>query len=230
MVQTMVRKKGSKHGANLPVRTSLAGWWRYRTGITNVNGACSSWFDSSGNMNSLVQATAANRPTILSDGSLSFDGSNDYLAAAFTLAQPLTVYVAFQQVSWTSGDVIVDGVTATVKLGQAGSTPGIAANAGSALSTDTTIPVSPLLFGVACFVANSTSSVYQAGGGSQSVTVTGNAGTNDAGGITLGADRSGANNANIIVKEAIAYSAAHDAATRLQVMRYLGRIASVGGI
>ncbi|MGB7587490.1 MAG: hypothetical protein WBM00_02150, partial [Solirubrobacterales bacterium] len=86
---------------NLSVRVSLAAWYRYRIGLTNINGACSEWADQSGNMRPLLQATASNRPTIRSDGSLLFDGVDNYLQAAFTLVQPFTIYLAFQQVSWT---------------------------------------------------------------------------------------------------------------------------------
>lgn len=215
-------------GANLSIRVSQQAWYRYRIGLTNINGACSSWADQSGNMRPLVQATAAARPTILSDGSLSFDGSNDALAAAFTLSQPYTIYLAFQQLTWTSGDVVFDGSTGTVKVSQATGSPGLTANAGSSLTNSTTIALNQP--GVIAFVGNSTSSVYQAAGGAASVTTTGDAGTNNAGGLTLGSDRSGANFANIRVYEMIAYSVAHDATQRLQVMRYLGRICQCGGI
>lgn len=229
-VMTPARAGARKGGMrpNLPFRVNLAAWYRYRMGVTNINGAASAWADLSGNMRALTQATVANRPAILSDGSLLFNGTTHALAAAFTLSQPLTLYMAFQQISWTSGDVILDGSTGTVKVSQATGSPGLTANAGSSLANSTTLGLNAP--GVICFVANSTSSVYQVGAGAATVTTTGDASTNNAGGLTLGADRSAANNANIRVYELIAYSVAHDAAQRLQVMRYLGRTAQVGGI
>jgi hypothetical protein len=223
-----VKKRFSGH-RNIPYRVNLAAWYRNKIGIINVNGACSQWQDQSGNMRHLLQATAANRPTIGSGGAIRFNGTDQSMAATFTLAQPLTIYLAFRQVSWTSGDVIFDGVTGTVKVSQATGTPGLTANAGSSLSNSTTIPVSQQL-GVLCFVANGANSVYQSAGGAQAVTITGDAGANSAGGITLGCDRSSANFANIAVREMAVYSVAHDANTRLQIMRYMGRIADVGGI
>lgn len=213
---------------NLTFRVNLAAWYRYRIGLTNISGACSSWADQSGNTRPLLQATAANRPTINSDASLTFNGTTHSMAAAFTLIQPCSIYLAFQQLTWTSGDVIFDGSSGTVKVSQATTSSGLTANAGSSLSNNTTIALTTN--GVACFVANSTSSVYQAAGGAASVTVTGDANTNNPGGITLGADRTPANNANIRVYEMLVYSVAHDAATRLQILRYLGRIANVGGV
>lgn len=214
--------------ANLPVRVNLAAWYRYHIGITNISGAASAWADQSGNMRPLLQATAADRPVVNSDGSLTFDGVSDFMQATFTLAQPLTVYIAFQQLTWTSGDVVFDGATATCKVGQLTASPGLGANAGSALTVDNTIGLSGN--GVLCFVANGASSVYQAAGGAASVTTSGNANTNGMGGITLGSSRSPANFGNIAVYEMAAYSVAHDTPTRLAIMRYFGRIAQVGGI
>lgn len=221
-------KRQASMRPNLNVRVNLAAWYRYRIGVTNISGGCSSWADQSGNMNALLQGTAANRPTVRSDGALVFDGIAQYLQATFTLSQPLSIYLAFNQLSWTVGDAIFDGATAAVKLTQATASPGLAANAASALTTDTTIGVNQN--GVIAFVANSTSSVYQAAGGAASVITSGDAGTNNAGGLTLGALQAPSNYGNIAVYEMIAYSVAHDAPTRLQIMRYLGRIAQVGGI
>lgn len=221
-----VRARAKAH--NIPIRASLAAWYRYHRGITNIGGACSSWYDYSGNQRPLLQATASKRPVINSDGSLTFDGSDDTMAATFTLSQALTIYIAFMQLAWTSGDVILDGVTAAVQLAQNTSSPGIAANAGSGLTVSNTAIINGRA--VACFVANGASSVYQVGGGAASVTTSGNAGANNAGGLTLGSDAAGANAANVRIFEVVAFSAAHAAADRLQMLRYMARVAQVGGV
>ena len=159
-----------------------------------------------------------------------FDGSNDTVTAAFTLVQPFTVYMLFRQITWTSGRIIVDGSTGTTKITQSSGTQGLVANAGSSLAAGTAIGLG-LSYGVLAAVFNGTSSVYQSAGGGPSVTITGDAGAGNPGGITLGSDRSGANNANIGVRELVVYSSAHDAQTRLGVLRYLARLASsVGGV
>lgn len=224
MAQTI--KRARVH--NIPIRTSLAAWYRYRLGITNVSGHCSSWYDYSGNQRPLVQATAASRPTINSDGSLEFDGTNDYLQAAFTLAQPFSIYLAFRQLSWTSTDVILAGYAATIALTQSTASPGITASAGTALTVDNTIRVGSN--GVACFVGNGASSRYQAAGGAASVTTSGNANTNGPGGLTIGASASPGNYANIRAFECVVFSVAHDATQRLQMLRYMARVAQVGGV
>lgn len=213
---------------NIPVRYGLAAWYRYRRGITNVSG-CSSWADMSGNSRPLLQATAANQPSIMSTGELLFDGTNDYLQATFTLIQPCTIYLLFRQPTWTSGDVIFDGATGTVKATQSSGTQGIVANAGSALSAGTAIGLDS--YGVLSTVFNGTGSVYQSAGGGPSVTITGDAGAGNPGGITLGATQAPGNYANIGVREMAVYSVAHDAPTRLNILRYLSKIASsVGGV
>lgn len=218
--------KGSND--NVPVRVSLAAWYRFRRGITNASG-CSNWADMSGNSRPLLQATASKRPTLLSTGELVFDGSSMTMAAAFTLPQPCTIYMLFRQIGWTSGNIILDGNTGTAKVTQSSGTQGLVANAGSALSAGTAIGINS--YGVLCVIFNGTSSVYQSAGGGPSVTVTGDAGSNTPGGITIGSDRSGTNPANIGVREVAVYSAAHDATTRLGMLRYFAKIASsVGGV
>jgi len=212
-----------------PLFVSLAAWYRNKTGITNISGKCSSWADASNNSRPLLQGTAANRPTVNSSGALVFtNAASNTMSATFTLAQPFTVYIAFSAQSWTSGRFIFDGKTAATQLTQTGSTPGLAFNAGSALATSTTLALNQN--GVVCCVANGASSVYQVGGGASAVTTTGNAGANAAGGFTLGSSRTPANSSNITVYEVLIYSVAHGAQDRLNTLRYLSRIASVGGV
>lgn len=212
----------------VPIRVNLAAWYRFRRGLTNQSG-CSSWADMSGNSRPLLQATASLRPALLASGELVFDGASHTMAAAFTLAQPCTIYMLFRQITWTSGDIILDGNTGTAKLTQSSGTQGIVANAGSALSAGTAIGLNS--YGISCVVWNSTTSVYQSAGGGPSVTITGDANTNTPGGITVGSDRSGTNPANIGVREVCVFTGAHDATTRLSIIRYLGRVAgTVGGI
>lgn len=212
----------------IPVGVNLAAWYRYRRGMTNQSG-CSAWADYSGNGRNLLQATASLRPAILSDGTLLFDGVSHTMAAAFTLAQPYSLYILFSQPTWTSGDIILDGNTGTAKLTQSSGTQGIVANAGSSLSAGTAIGLNS--YGVAGMVINGASSVYQSAGGGPSVTITGDAGANTPGGLTLGSDRSGTNPANIAVREIAIFTGAHDATTRLRLLRYLAHLgASVGGV
>ncbi len=222
------RRVGKGLQANLNNRTSLAAWYRFHVALTNINGACSSWADQSGNTRPLVQTTASLRPTINSDGSLTFNGSSQYLSAAFTLVQPATVYLAFRQLTWASGAGVFDGATGVAKVTQKTSSPSLALGAGTDLTVNSTIALNQN--GVIACVFNSTTSAYQAAGGAASVITSGDANTGNPGGITLGALQAPGNYSNITVYEMIVYSVAHSAADRLPIMRYLGRIANVGGI
>ena len=228
-ITTLGRSSGKgSHRPNLNDRVSLVGWYRYRIGMTNIDGACSSWADASNSLHPLVQATASLRPTIRSDGSLAFNGTTQYLRASFALDQPVTVYIAFSPLTHTNADVIFSGVDAAMQLNQGATAGAYAINAASALAADGTISAGAKAV-VAC-VFSSTASVVQIASGAASVTTEGDAGANDPEGITLGASITPGSYSNIAVYEMAVYSVAHSAAQRLPIMRYLGRVAQVGGI
>lgn len=198
---------------------NLAAWFQNNKGITSSLGAVSQWDDQSGNGRHLKQATGTNQPALQADGSILFDGVDNYLKCdAFTLSQPITYYLLANQITWTDNDVLVDGNTNDVGLlHQSGSTPAlrIYAGAGVALAASPSIGAYHVLYAV----FNGASSVVGADNGATS---TGNAGASNMGGLTLGAHADGASNwSNIQAKEFIVYAAAHDAATRNVVINYL---------
>ena len=202
---------------------SPVAWYRYGVGLTDAGGGlCSAWADQSGNGNNLVQATGGNQPAIQADNSILFDGVDNFMQAAFTLNQPCAYYFLGKQITWTSGDRILDGVAGTVIINQSGSGTSLAISAGVGLP----FSVDPGLdtYFVACAVFNGASSVAQLNTSS----ATGDAGAANPGGVTVGSARTGgAQWSNIQVKEVIIFAAAHDATTRARVIRYL---AAVGGI
>ena len=203
--------------------TGLKLWTRFNQGITSDVNGVSQWDDVSGEGNHLKQATDTNKPSKEVDGSILFDGVDNFLKAdAFTLVQPETVYILFKQVTWTSGDRPWDGNSvASTTLFQTGTTPSLSLFAGATVAeVDLTLDT----YGIVSSVINTTSSVLQLNNDSP---VTGNTGTNDMGGFTLGARESAASFADIQVKEVLIYSTAHDAATRAKVIAYLS---NVGGL
>jgi hypothetical protein len=213
-------------GLKLPQLPGLAAWYRFGLGITSSGGAVSQWDDQSGNGRHLKQATATNQPALQGDGSILFDGVDNYLKAdTFTLAQPETVFILGKQPTWTNTDKWADGhATNSGSISQESVTPQIACFAGAGglvgpgLALDT--------YGVVIAVFNTTSSLIQI---NTNAPVTGNVGVNSMSGFTLGA-RGGADAAwsNIQVKEVLIYSVAHDAAARAQVARYLGFVGRIG--
>lgn len=200
-----------------------AAWYRYGVGLTDDGaGLCSAWADQSGNARHLA-ASGTGRPTIQADRSLLFDGAANFMRAAFTLNQPNTWYALLQQVTFTSGDVLLCGATTVARLAQAAATPDMNWSAGAAINITGEVVGSWQVF---AGVFNSTSSSSQINNG----TVTsGDCSTNAAGGVTLGAQTTGAANwANCAFKEVIVYAAAHDAATRARIIKYLGTVGALG--
>ncbi|MCK5602008.1 hypothetical protein KAR91_09070 [Candidatus Pacearchaeota archaeon] len=182
--------------------------WGVKGGAT-----ASDLYSITGASSDIVQAVGANQPTIsLADlvgkTRLTFDGTADFLkSGAFTFNQPETVILGgFQQVSWTGGDRLMDGLNnTTMQLSQAGSSPAIGVNAGAFFSGPT-IPVATDVH--ARYLFNGASSAGQRDAVAE---VTGDAGTNNAGGFTLGSIGDGGSSwANIKVGLVILLSSAVD--------------------
>lgn len=188
-----------------------------------IGQSAGTWADQSGNGRDL---TLFNSPTLNADGSYTFDGVNQYgnVVGGFTLNQPETVYLLFKQVSWTNTDYCCDGNSAsTLTIQQITSTPSIrllASESGAATNGNLAVGA----YGVACGVFNGASSLLQV---NMTTPTTGDPGSNNAGGFTLGASAAWTAHANIQVLEAIVFSAAHDASQRARCVRYL---AGIGGV
>jgi hypothetical protein len=193
-------------------------WWQLNTGITQSGGFASVWADQSGNLHSLLQAVGTNQPAVDGSGILTFDGVDNFMAAAYALVQPYTVYMRVKQVTWTNTDRFVDGVTGGARVQQSGTTPTIGVHAGIAVvATNTNLAVGA--WGSICAVFNGASSSLKV---DQTAKTTGDAGTNNPGGTTLAAIAGGtANFANISVKEVVVFSAAHNDTQQANINAYL---------
>jgi hypothetical protein len=91
----------------------------------------------------LVQLTGAKQPT-LSGGGMRFTAAgSQYMASApFALPQPWCDYPVLQQVAWSSGKYLLDGLTQnTGGLVMTTSTPQLDLNAGSAVAANTDLAV-----------------------------------------------------------------------------------------
>lgn len=209
-------------GCSLSETANQTAWYQKGVGVTVTGAGVSTWADQA-NSNDLLQGTDTNRPAFnAGTGEITFDGVDNFLLDAFTLAQPATWYILFKQVTWTGGDVIFDGIpAASNKLEQRTVTPLLRGSADVNLLG----PAAGLTlnnFGAVSVVFNGASGVVAISdnGGAISET-TGDIGIDTGDGITLGARGGGANFSNIVVKEVIIYSAAHDTATRTLVIEYL---------
>lgn len=198
-----------------------AAWFRFNTGIVVTGAGVSLWADQSGNGRDLKQTTDTNRPALQTDGTILFDGADNFLKCdAFTMDQPETVYILFKQITWTGNDAVCDGNTNfTMRIFQRTTTPQLGASAASALGN---VSLTLDTYGVVSAVFNGASSLIQLNSGAP---VTGDSGVGSAGGFTIGSQGAGlAAWGNIQVKEAIVYPAAHDANMRRRVITYLNVI------
>jgi hypothetical protein len=202
-----------------------AAWYRFNTGITVTGAGVSTWADQSGNGRDLLQGTDANRPSLEADGSILFDGVDNFLkCSSFTLNQPETVYLLGKQATWTSTDVVWSGDNANGLISQVVSSPTIRLNAGSGVADNGDWTVNTYAAVVA--VINGASSLIQV---NNNTATTGNAGAQNMGGFTLAANAGGTGQwSNIQVKEVILYASAHDAGTRARVIRYLSQVGQIG--
>lgn len=204
-----------------------AAWFRFNTGITVTGAGVSSWADQSGNGRDLLQGTDTNRPALEVDGSILFDGVDNFMKCdAFTLDQPETIYMLFQQVTWVGDRVYLDGDTALSAYLHTfvGASPDIAVNAGGVGGDVLTSGMTVGQYGVLSAVANGAGSTIQV---NNKIRDTGDAGAQNAGGCTLGSAADGTINGNIQVKEVALYPAAQYGAVNYRLRRYLGRVGAL---
>jgi hypothetical protein len=162
--------------------------------------------------------------TIVTRSGLYFDGSNDYLkTAAFSYAQPESVYLVGQQVQWVpsgshanlfDGNALDGGVCL-----QRVASPQIGIYAGTNLGTISP-PVKTAVVLAARFNGATSSLSYN-----RNTAVTGAVGSNNMNGFTLGnrGDNDMNYTSNITVSELILRSAADATATQDRIALYAGR-------
>lgn len=157
------------------------------------------WGDKSGLSHDLLQATGTNQPLHTADGVL-FDGVDNFMkCAAFTLNQPEQIYIVFKQVTWTNNNGIFDGDgLVTGLMSTEGSTPRLIVKTDASSAQNANLAVDT--FGIARVLINGASSSFQI---NETTAVTGDFGTRDMGGFTLGGAGGGIINSHIQVKEVI---------------------------
>jgi hypothetical protein len=206
-------------------------WLRADLGVTESGGAVSAWADQSGaadaNRNAL-QGTATNQPAFVAADAnfgnaptISFDGNDNYLATgAFTggpYAQPVTMYAAFRHAA--SGGYVFDDIDGSSRLAfVAGTASGGFFFAGSAAVSFDTATGTTYVVGLVFDGAGSASYVNN----SQTAAVTDDVGANALKSLQIGSRNNEANFLTGQIAEILAYSGAHDAATRRRVMQYMG--------
>jgi len=133
-----------------------------------------------------------------------FDGINDSMAATFTLNQAFTIVLVYKQVSLhAAGDhnIVFDGKTSDCFL-YTDSSKEVALEAPSAIFRLGQVPADGVYETVVCVCNTTTSKINSA----RVDLATGNIGTNNPGGFTLGSNRAGVSATNIDVLRGLIYS------------------------
>ncbi len=153
--------------------------------------------DLSGNGNHAVQATSGKRPILRQDFTgyyLAFDGTDDFLRVAFTIAQPWTRLSQLDPRTWVSNTHIISGATSFGgALFKYQSAPALDIYSGSFFTPDTNTIYNPGA-AVHAVIENQPTVMVEIHNGSSSrlgvnqyISVTGAAGSTAPGGITIGA-------------------------------------------
>lgn len=184
----------------------------------------SSWVDLGSGGHNLTQATGSKQPLWgatafnTSYPGVTFDGVDDFLQAAlFTLAQPLHYFLVCNLVVTSANKVMIDGRGAQAAIYQAISAGNATVYAGSN-GPNKVIGTTPHV--ISAKLNNASSSIALDGGSA----ATGTSGAANPGGVTLGADLTGAggSNANVIFGAAWIFSPILSASDETNMVRYLG--------
>lgn len=154
------------------------------TDVTDVT----EWGDRrGGNYPSLTPAFIGTEPTLRETG-IYFNGVNNVLTTGvLPLNQPITVYAIMRQISWTANDILFDGGgTLDCALRQRTSSPSVNTFAGANTPINGDLVLNT--FSIVRVVFNGVSSTLQV---DENTKTTGDVGTIDPEGFTLGASGAG---------------------------------------
>lgn len=199
-------------------------WYAFNKGIVVVGAGVDIWKGRK-NGRDLLQATDTNRPSAESDGTILFDGVDNYLqTATFTYPQPATIYALGRQVTYTTNDQPFCGFSTAPFWSQSGGTPAIVINPGSAAGASNSDWIVNVYAALAT-IADDTSSLIQINNGTPT---TGGSGTAAMAGFTLGARGNATFFSNTQYKEIILYSGSHGATLKTAVIAYLSKVGGLG--
>lgn len=201
--------------------TNLVAWYRADIGVSLATGVAS-WANlAPTGARPLTQGTTANQPLMVtgSNGlpSIRFDGVNDALKATFTLTQPETVFIVYKHITLhATQKYIFDGATVNGMTLQTNQGASSSMYSGVTLIANTQIASGSYAYATITF--NGVSSQMRANG---IVVASGNAGTNTADGLTLGAAGNMSSWTNIEVAEVIITNSVASAGEIATVESYL---------
>ncbi len=210
--------------AELLADGNTVAWYTLYTQTKDAKNKVTSWTDSTGNGNHLLQADTSKSPTASATGLL-FDGVDDLMnATAFTLVQPEFIYVVFRNVTWFNFDNIFDGnLAATGRLLQgSGSSPDIRADVANVSPVNANL--APNTFGIVRVLFNGVNSILQV---NETAADIWDCGAGNMGGFRIAASITPGQWSNIEIKEIIIRKAADGDADQMLIVNYLNTKYSV---
>ena len=198
-------------------------WVDFTQEITSAGGRVSVWGDLTSNGNDLLQATGDNQPYLVASG-IQFYGNayTHYLkTAAFTLIQPEFIYMVVNLVQWSNSDGLFDGNADEGGLFYCHATTPHVQLAAGAGGPEAHVPINEFCI-LRVLINGASSKVIVNDGSGDGESVTGNAGTNNMGGFTLG--RWGSTNSYhsvITVKEIIIRKVSDTSGNETLILDYL---------
>lgn len=202
-----------------PPLANMEGWWDGAVDYVtkDVNNLVSAWNDRSGKGRHFTQATGSKQPVWSASG-LTFDGVSQVMTtAAINLAEPYTIFVVMNQITWAANQRIIGNSNNYFLLWQADSTPDLSINAAASVNHFADLAANTL--GIVSIIFNGAASKTRVNAG-EPTTLTSAAQNIVA--LGLGeVDATGSNYGNVLFADIILYSGAVSTANETLVRNYL---------
>lgn len=202
---------------------NLYAYFKKNVGITSSGGLVSQWDDQSGNGRHIVQAVGTNQPALQGDGTILFDGVDNFLRnGAVNHTPPITSYCRFKAPTWTVNDRVhaMNG-SGDYSLQQLNVTPTLRMTNGG--PTDLSPALALGTYGTVTCVFDGASSIIQLDTNAGVATTNNNVGADTR--MTIGSTATGAANwGNIQVIAWAIYLTSHNQATRDSIATILNSL------
>lgn len=203
-------------------------------GVTTDGDGVTNWADQDSNVGDLFAESATRSPALITNGNpggngdaIEFDGNANRakVTGGFTFNQPETIYLVLRANAWAVNDTFVDGnILIAMQFLQSPTTPTVRIRSVTSLVADNS-DLSLNTWGIYCLIFNGANSSIRLNNNTKT---TGNPGSVNAEGLTVGSAQNNTSFANFRVARILGYdTAAHSDAEQDQNIDALNDIYSV---